>query len=151
MRLSLASESDGMKRKSVALFLPSHFPIFLAVLFLSFNWSIIHVEGACPNHCNGKGTCDKYARCTCALGYTGADCSLRTCPVGIAWSDFPTATDTAHAITECSNRGICDRASGVCACMQGFTGAACDRLTCQSSCSNQGKCYSMRDFALRTR
>merc|ERR1712224_403928 len=30
---------------------------------------------------------------------------------------------------ECSNRGHCDRTTGQCACMQGFTGEACSELT----------------------
>ena len=42
----------------------------------------------------------------------GADCSLRKCPLGPAWADQATATDTAHALAECSNRGLCDRTAG---------------------------------------
>lgn len=42
----------------------------------------------------------------------GADCSLRVCPYDVAWNDMPTATDTAHALAECSNRGNCNRLSG---------------------------------------
>lgn len=30
------------------------------------------------------------------------------CPYDIAWSDKAYATETAHAVAECSNRGICD-------------------------------------------
>ena len=31
-------------------------------------------------------------------------CTTVTCPSATAWSDFATATDTAHATAECSNR-----------------------------------------------
>jgi hypothetical protein len=31
---------------------------------------------------------------------------------------------------ECSGRGACDRASGVCACFSGYEGAACGRMAC---------------------
>ena len=61
--------------------------------------------------CSGSGTCSGSStyQCTCYEGYTGSDCSLRTCPFGTAWFDEATATNTAHANLECSNRGICDR------------------------------------------
>jgi hypothetical protein len=59
----------------------------------------------CPNACSGRGRCrlaselplaarappssppppwggDRLTRCLCDVGYTGADCSLRTCPFG---------------------------------------------------------------------
>ena len=29
--------------------------------------------------------------CQCAAGWTGADCSLRTCPTAVAWFGYPTA------------------------------------------------------------
>ena len=111
----------------------------------------------CPSSCNQQGTCNKYGtliysfthplthssthplihspthllgRCKCADGFQGADCSERTCPTGAAWSDQASTTDTAHALAECSNRGTCTRNSGVCVCMDGFTGSACERMTC---------------------
>lgn len=51
-------------------------------------------------------------RCTCSKGFMGADCSLRTCPRDFSWSDQATATDVAHALEECSGRGLCDRGLG---------------------------------------
>lgn len=35
--------------------------------------------------------------------------------------------------------------------MLGFSGSACERLDCSKDCSKHGVCYSMKDFALRTR
>ena len=72
---------------------------------------------SCPNHCNNKGTCDKYSKCTCATGYQGADCSERVCPFGTAWSDLATGIDQAHGQAECSNRGLCDRTNGKINCL----------------------------------
>ena len=56
--------------------------------------------------CNGHGTCSGASDyvCDCDDGYFGADCTLRKCPEGLAWWDEPTATDTAHALAQCSNR-----------------------------------------------
>eukprot|EP01038_Epipyxis_sp_PR26KG_P005240 gene5240-7282_t len=120
----------------------------LILFLINFIWNI---DASCPNHCNNHGTCDKFSRCTCAKGYQGADCSERICSFGSAWTDEAIATDSAHAPAECSNRGICNREEGICDCMEGFTGAACERLACSSDCTGNGICYSMKDLASKTR
>lgn len=121
----------------------------------------------CPGttQCNDHGTCDMTVAnsvnidlCSCYDGYTGGDCALRTCPSGNAWWDEPypivtiSATDTvttAHKPAECSNMGLCDRSTGVCACAAGFEGQACERTKCKDSCNNQGSCLSNRELAKR--
>lgn len=82
--------------------------------------------------------------------YRSHDCSLRTCANGRAWADIPTAPDTAHALAECSNKGICNRATGVCECYPGFTGDACQRRGCVNDCSGHGRCMSMKRLAAST-
>lgn len=77
----------------------------------------------------------------------GGDCSERICPYGTAWTDMPTATDTAHAEMECSNRGICNRITGRCSCMDGFTGTACERLSCTKNCNGRGTCTTLSKIA----
>lgn len=109
------------------------------------------IGAVCPSECNGHGLCDVYSRCTCSAGYMGGDCSLRICPSGIAWSDQATATDKAHAPAECSNRGLCDRTVGICKCMDGFTGKACERLKCPNNCNGKGVCSSLQRKAADTR
>ena len=108
--------------------------------------------------CSGHGVCAEAPtyRCACNVGWMGGDCSERecavprggaaatapktnfppcggghaeTCPYGFAWFDYPYADNAAHAPAECSNRGTCDRVSGICDCQVGFEGAACDRST----------------------
>lgn len=59
--------------------------------------------------------------------------------------------DTAHEYRECSNKGICDRSSGTCACFDGYDGSACQRASCPSSgdgvCSGHGTCQSITEIA----
>ncbi|CAM9453786.1 unnamed protein product [Choristocarpus tenellus] len=98
--------------------------------------------------CSGRGLIHANLTCSCFSGFEGADCSLRSCPSGRAWSDFPSARDVGHAKgVECSNMGTCDRVTGTCSCREGFEGASCDRLACESSCSGHGQCVSMSEAA----
>lgn len=102
----------------------------------------------CPNACSGHGRCDSPSRaCHCFDGYTGGDCSLRLCPFDTAWVDVAIDTDNAHKSSECSNMGLCDRATGICQCREGFEGIACERQTCPSRCSNVGECLSLKYYA----
>jgi hypothetical protein len=109
----------------------------------------------CPGEisCNGMGVCagpPTYA-CSCSNGYTGADCTEMVCPSGRSWFDYPTAANSAHyTLAECSDAGICDREAGVCGCMDGFDGAACQRMVCPGDpvCSDHGTCLSMESLAL---
>jgi len=80
--------------------------------------------GQCPNRCSNNGVCNGLV-CDCASGFTGGDCSVRTCPSGSAFSDVAETADTAHLSTVCSGRGSC--IAGNCACNDGFTGIACER------------------------
>lgn len=127
------------------------------------------------NNCNGHGVCSAAtSTCLCFDGwgsskdirykpqlssfsvpsdpvvlsfYKAPDCSKRVCPPGRAWADIPTGATTAHQFMECSNRGTCDRATGICSCFDGFTGSACERTKCPNDCSGHGSCYSIKQMA----
>lgn len=91
---------------------------------------------SCPGEiaCSGHGVCSgpPQYKCACAAGWTGGDCSERSCPLGHAWFDAATNHDTAHGLAECSRMGLCDRVSGQCMCRPGFEGSACERSACLS-------------------
>ena len=88
-----------------------------------------------------------YGASTDVTAYRAPDCSAMTCPSGVAWSDLPSNTNSAHAIAECSNRGLCDRRTGECQCYPGFAGPACHHIDCPNGCSGHGRCYSMKQLA----
>ena len=97
----------------------------------------------CPGEvsCSGHGVCSGSPTytCECSDGWQGADCSLKTCPFGKSWFGRPTSDDVAHLKrTECSDMGACDRVSGECACVDGFEGAACDRMSCPGTRTDAG-------------
>lgn len=102
------------------------------------------VDHPCPNACAGHGRCMSPSRqCECYDGFMGADCSLKICPFSNAWVDVAIGEDDAHNSAECSNMGICDRATGLCVCREGFEGIACERQSCPNRCNELGECNSM--------
>jgi len=60
-------------------------------------------------------------------------------------------TNTAHEYRECSNKGICDRSTGTCACFEGYDGSACQRASCPvtngATCSGHGTCQTIEELA----
>jgi len=62
---------------------------------------------------------------------------------GLARADNTKQWNEAHFYRECSNKGICDRTTGQCACFPGFEGEGCRRITCPNSCSGHGQCVNM--------
>lgn len=115
-------------------------------VLLAWLCSVACATFTCDGGCSGNGACDgSTGRCVCFPGFIGNTCASRSCPEDIAWADYATAVDTAHAYSECSNMGTCDRVNGVCNCRSGFEGAACERMSCPS-CIN-GRCVSMREAA----
>jgi hypothetical protein len=58
---------------------------------------------------------------------------------------FDQAED-AHFYAECSNKGMCDRKSGLCSCFDGYEGTACRRVVCPNDCSGHGTCETMEEF-----
>ncbi|RYG68946.1 hypothetical protein EON64_03975 [archaeon] len=75
---------------------------------------LVYSKYRCHDRCSGHGICNDDNYCWCYDGFSGPDCSDRTCPKGQAWADKPTGIDTAHSLTECSNRGKCNRKAVSC-------------------------------------
>jgi len=108
---------------------------------------------------DGLGECHRIVKDEILSGtqfseWTGADCSRRTCPRSTSWTEVGGWEDASktficsHQVEkECADQGVCDRATGLCECFPGFTGAACQRTACPDDCSGHGTCRSNRDFA----
>lgn len=110
---------------------------------------------SCPGDipCSGHGFCSgsPQFRCFCMNGWTSGDCSVRTCPAGLAWFDLPIAENRAHQMAECSGVGTCDITKGECMCPTQFDGAACERMKCPGvdvPCNGNGRCLTMAQLAL---
>ena len=110
----------------------------------------------CPGavSCSAHGACSGVPTfaCLCNEGWQSADCSEKSCPRGSSWFTFPADIDTAHVAeyNECSDMGSCDRSSGTCTCVNGFTGAGCNRLQCPGDpnlCSGHGDCQDLMTLA----
>ncbi len=125
---------------------------------LSFHFQTEFYESdtsLCPQNCNGKGDCGPDGQCQCFTGFSGPDCSEKSCPVmcsgngffengkcscnfGYHGSDCRLPLDKCE-VPNCSNNGDC--VQGKCSCHQGFTGEFCDQVACLSvNCSNNGVC-----------
>ena len=109
------------------------------VILLVFTICIDHTSSVCPKLCSGHGSCGQNNICTCDANYTlASDCSLMSCPLGVTLANKPESENTAHNLLECSNQGSCNRKTGTCSCAQGFSGQACEKLTCNfDNCTRQ--------------
>ena len=108
------------------------------------------VQAGCVdlNYCNGHGQCSG-SKCRCYEGWDySLDCAQRTCPHDASWADLPDVEGNAHKSAECSDKGLCNRATGQCKCFSGYSGVACQRYECPNKCSGHGRCMSLREMAL---
>lgn len=64
---------------------------------------------------------------------------------GLARENNTVQWDEAHFYRECSNRGDCNRRTGVCSCYPGYEGASCQRIACNNKCSGHGQCVLTLD------
>jgi len=62
---------------------------------------------------------------------------------GYARKGRTTSWDEAHFYRECSNKGLCDRETGLCECFPGYTGSGCRRTACPQDCNGNGICRTI--------
>lgn len=65
----------------------------------------------------------------------------------VAWIGPVVKANDVHPIAECSNKGLCNRNTGICDCFENFEGIACERSVCLNNCNNQGVCYTAKQLA----
>jgi len=134
--------------------LPTGTPTFIAEPY-AYHWDRVRhrVSGMCANKCSGHGTCQINYNCKCynrfdgSPKWTGADCSLHTCPQDYAWVGSVVNANDLHPVAECSNRGMCNRQTGECDCFTGYEGLACQRTTCLNNCNDHGTCWPQKFLA----
>lgn len=83
---------------------------FTAILVLATATAAL---ASCPNMCSGHGRCNEFDKCECfkydgtskdrRVMWTGADCSQRTCPYDIAFSDISTTSRMTYMSSGQSN------------------------------------------------
>jgi len=56
-------------------------------------------------------------------------------------------SEEGHFYTECSNKGLCDRETGLCQCYAGYSGSSCQRTMCPNECSGHGVCRTVEEIA----
>ena len=64
-----------------------------------------------------------------------------------AWVGDTVYQDGAHSISECSNKGLCDRKTGECVCFGNYAGVACERTVCPNDCNLAGVCFTQKQLA----
>jgi len=62
---------------------------------------------------------------------------------GYARKTRQTQWDEAHFYRECSNKGLCDRETGLCECFPGYEGSGCRRTACPQNCNGNGICRTI--------
>jgi hypothetical protein len=138
--------------------LPTSMPTMTAESYGQVTWDYKKRHrrgGLCENRCSGHGSCVVNQNCLCyenldgKPAWTGADCSLRTCPFDMAWVGEVVNANNLHPQAECSNRGICDRKSGACSCFPGYEGVACQRFACPNDCNQRGTCFPQKLLATK--
>ena len=100
----------------------------------------------CQLDCSGHGNCGKKDKCVCWNGWTGNACEGRVCASARKWGGAPEHADDLQYYAECAGVGACDRTTGLCDCMPGFTGQACRRAVCVNECSGHGYCRDIVDM-----
>lgn len=158
---------------------PHVFVMRLEVLPLFCFVFALCVSADCGNGCSRSGDCDSRGQCACWPGFTGADCSLRTCPFHAAFVDTPIGDLNHNGMVSPSDHTAggeyevwptaaagweaqsgeahfpapCSGAGmckgGTCACFPGKEGAACQRVSCPSGCSGRGVCLTLSEIASR--
>lgn len=64
-----------------------------------------------------------------------------------AWIGPVLKANDVHPVVECSNKGICDRSTGLCTCFANYEGISCEKNTCPSDCHDRGLCYTQASLA----
>eukprot|EP00957_Ditylum_brightwellii_P101956 7770873-Ditylum_brightwellii.AAC.1 len=121
----------------------SKFYLFIVVIIC-----VHKAVSSCPNLCSGHGSCDNGSACSCENNWGAPDCSRRTCAVAVSWGSKPFSTSSGHDELECAGVGICNDETGECTCPIGFTGQACERMSCPYNCNGHGSCMTLKNTGL---
>jgi len=105
------------------------------------SWTVSNAE----DYADDRDRADKVLRTPGGYLHTKVD---GTYDLAQTYDDIYPKVPAFRPYTECSSRGNCNYATGVCNCFAGYEGRGCRRTACPNKCSGHGKCMLNKEVGM---